>query len=198
VLAGGERLLLDSGGYPDLALASQSGQRLGPVGAPGVSGTHTLLAFSDEQAVFTSSTCIGAAEVTVLTLSAAGPAGSAADGCPMSIASRKITVGPRGRTAVRVSCPLGCKGRLSLEVSAPAASHRELARLLDNQGFQGLAMGEFSLPAGSGVVHMRLDRYARKFLARHHGHLTAELATDGTDPETTASIGRPVKILLRR
>ena len=148
VLAGGERLLLDSGGYPDLALASVSGQPLGPVGAPGVSGTHTLLAFNGEQAVFTSSTCTGAAEVTVLTLPAAGPAGSAADGCPISVTSTKITVPPNGRIAARVSCPLGCKGRLSLEVSAPAATHRELARLLDHQGFQGLAMGEFKLPAG--------------------------------------------------
>jgi len=199
VLAGGERLLLDSGDdFPDLALASASGQRLGPVGAPGVSGTHELLAFSGEQAVYTSSTCTGAAEVTVLTLPAAGPAGSGADGCPMSITSSKITVGPRGRAAVRVSCPLGCKGRLSLEVSASAATHRELARLLNHQGFQGLAMGEFKLPAGQGLVHMRLDRYARQFLAHHHGRLTAELSSEEDDPETTASIGRPVKILVRQ
>ncbi len=197
VLAGGERLLLDSGGYPDLALGSVSGQRLGPVGAPGVSGTHKLLAFSGERAVFTSSTCTGGAEVTVLMLPATGPAGSAADGCPIRVTSTKITVPRSGRAAVRVSCPLGCKGRLSLEVSAPAATHRELARLLDHQGFQGLAMGEFKLPPGSGLVHMRLDRYARQFLAHHHGRLSAELANDVTDPETTASIGRPVKILVR-
>jgi hypothetical protein len=198
LLAGGERLLLNSYGYPDLALASASGQRLGPVGAPGVSGTHTLLAFNGEQAVYTSSTCSGAAEVTILTLPAAGPAGSTKDGCPMSVTSSKITVGPSGRAAVRLSCPLGCEGRLDLEVSAPAATRRELARLLDHEGFTGLAIGGFKLAPGSGLVHMRLDRYARQFLARHHGRLTAELTTDVTDPETTASIARAVKVLVRR
>jgi hypothetical protein len=197
-LAGDERLLLDSNGFPDLALASVSGQRLGPVGAPGVSGTHRLLAFDDEQAVFTSSTCVGAAEVTVLKLSATASAGSGPDGCPMSVTSKEITVGPSGRAAVRVSCPLGCKGRLSLDVSAPAATRRELSRLLDHEEFQGLAMGEFKLPAGAGLVHMRLDRYARQFLGRHRGHITAELDNDVTDPETTASIVRPLKILVRR
>lgn len=198
LLVGGERLLLDSGSYPDLALAAASGQALGPVGAPGVSGTHKLLGFSGEQAVFTSSTCTGAAEVTLLTLPTTGPAGSAADGCPMSVTSDKITVGPAGRAAVRVDCPLGCEGRLSLEVSAPAATRREVARLEDNQGFQGLAMGEYKLPAGAGLVHMRLDRYARQFLTHHHGRLTAELANDFTDPETTASLARPVTVLVRR
>jgi hypothetical protein len=197
-LVGDERLLIDTGGYPDLALAGVSGQSLGPVGVPGVSGTHELLAFSDEQAVFTSSTCIGAAEVTILPLTASGPAGSGADGCPMSVTSSRITVGRSGRAAVPVSCPLGCEGRLNLQVSAPAATRRELARLLENQGFQGLAAGEFKLPAGSGLVHMRLDRYARQFLIRHHGRLTAELVSDVTDPETTASIARPVKVVVRR
>jgi hypothetical protein len=87
---------------------------------------------------------------------------------------------------------------LNVEVSAPAATRRELARLLENQGFQGLATGEFKLPAGSGLVHMRLDRYARQFLIHHHGRLTAELVSDVTDPETTASIARPVKVIVRR
>jgi hypothetical protein len=45
---------------------------------------------------------------------------------------------------------------------------------------------------------MRLDRYARQFLAHHHGHLTAEVSSELDDPETTASIARPVKILVRR
>ena len=198
LLAGGERLLLDSGIYPDLALATASGERLGPVGAPGVSGTHRLLAFSGEQAVYTSSSCTGAAQVTVLTLPAAGPAGTTQDGCPMSVTSSRIAVGPGGRTAVRVSCPLGCKGRLNLEVPRSSASRRELAGLLNHQGFTGLAMGGFRLSAGSGLVHMRLDRYARRFLARHRRSLSAEVDSDVTDPETTASITRPVKVIVRR
>ena len=198
VLAGGERLLLDSGGYPDLMLASASGQPLGPVGALGVSGTHKLLAFNGEQAVYSSRTCAGAAEVTVLTLPAAGPAGSTEDGCPMSVTSKTMTVGPRGRTSVRVSCPLGCKGRVDLEVSRPAASRRELARLLGHQGYSGLAMGGFDISTGSGLVHMRLDRYARRFLAHHHGSLAAKVSSDVTDPETTASIARPADVIVRR
>jgi len=198
VLAGGERLLLDTGVYPDLALASASGEPLGPVGAAGVSGTHKLLAFNGEQAVYTSSTCAGAPEVTLLTLPATGPAGNHQDGCPMSVTSKKIVVGPKGRATVRIACPLGCKGRLALEVSRSGVSRRELRLLLEQQGDAGLAMGGFTLSGGSGLVHMRLERYAMRFLARHHGHLSAEVSSDPTDPETTASIARPVKLLLKR
>jgi hypothetical protein len=183
VLAGGERLLLDSGGFPDLAVASASGQALGPLGAPGVSGSHRLLAFSGEQAVYTSTTCTGAAEVTVLALPATGPAGSTGDGCPMSAGSSRIIVGPRGRGAVRVSCPLGCKGRLELRGG--------------RRGELELADFAFTLPSGSGRVQLRLDREARRFLARHHGRLSGELSSDPTDPEATASIAA-VKVVVSR
>jgi hypothetical protein len=134
--------------------------------------------------------------VTVLTLPASGPAGSSADGCPMSVTSSKITVGAKGQASVRLSCPLGCTGKFALEVSAHTVSRHELARLVGHEGSSDLATGGFKLTAPTGLVRLHLDRFARRFLAHHHGHLTAELSNDD-DPEATASITRPVKVALR-
>jgi hypothetical protein len=60
-----------------------------------------------------------------------------------------------------------------------------------------LADFAFKLPAGSGRVQLRLDREARRFLARHHGRLSGELSSDPTDPEATASIAA-VKVVVSR
>ena len=132
-----------------------------------------------------------------MTLPAAGPAGSGSRRLPDEHHLEQDHRRPqRGRAAVRVSCPLGCKGRLSLEVSGSRRDPPRTRAPARAPGIPGLRRGGIH---ASGRVrlpyHMRLDRYARHFLAHHHGHLTAELSTDGTDPETTASIGHPVKIL---
>jgi hypothetical protein len=198
ILLNGGRLLLNSGGFPDLGLADLGGGPVSALGAPGVSGEHALLAFTGDQAVATSTTCLGAAQVTLFAVPATAPATAAGDGCPMTITSTRIAVGPAGRTAVRVACPLGCAGRLVLYVSVPAVTRREIDTLLNNEGYEGLAMAGFTLGPGSGVVRFRFDRTARRILARHHAGIAAEVAMDPSDPTQTATIGGTGNLVVAR
>jgi hypothetical protein len=198
ILAHGGRLLLNSAGFPDVGLASLAGGPVSQLGSPGISGEHTLLAFTGDEAVFTSTTCLGAPEVTLMAAPSSGPTSAPGDGCPMTITSTRISVGPAGRTAVRVSCPLGCAGRLILYVSVPAVTRRELNNLLNNEGYEGLAIADFTLPAGSGVVRMRLDRAARRILARHGRGIATQVAMDPSDPVATAAISGTGNVLATR
>jgi hypothetical protein len=152
-------------GRPGLGLIRDDGGGRTEVGAPGAGIDRQVLAFDGTQAAFTSTSCDGHAQVTVVDVTQP-PAPT--DGCPVTVTHTGPLRFSRARHAsVHVECPNGCRGRLELilDLSEHRVGRKELNRYVDKVLDSHVAAGRLD---GSGRVRLTLVRRARVLLHHHH------------------------------
>jgi hypothetical protein len=175
-----------------LGLVPTTGGAVTAVGEPGAGAPRQPLSVDATQAVFTSQSCSGRAQITIVSLAATSTTPLAPAGCPARIDTTKLVLSATRHTArVPVSCPNGCTGTLGLYLPRTSTG---LLQIVDG-GDTSLATTKLSLPAGkTRTITLRFPKNSRRFVAKAKGLKNLSFATDMAELGPTPMLRLPAKI----
>jgi hypothetical protein len=178
-------------GVLGLGLVPTSGGAVTPVGEPGAGAPRQPLSVDATQAVFTSQSCSGRAQVTIVSLPATPATPQAPAGCPVRVDTTKLVLSASKHTAkVPVSCPNGCTGRFALFPPLTPEGHLQLVGLQDS-----LARTTLRLRAGATrTITLHFSKVAQRFVAKAKGLKSVRFGTDVAELDPTPTVSLPAKI----